>query len=74
MRLLVDVNQLVGLILISIDLMDCFYLEAYFITNRRVTMKKILVPTDFSAFAQNALEIAADIALKTMPQSCCSCK
>jgi nucleotide-binding universal stress UspA family protein len=27
-------------------------------------MKKILVPTDFSAFAQNALEIAADIALK----------
>jgi len=28
-------------------------------------MKKILVPTDFSAFAQNALEVAADIALKT---------
>jgi nucleotide-binding universal stress UspA family protein len=28
-------------------------------------MKKILVPTDFSAFAQNALEAAADIALKT---------
>jgi nucleotide-binding universal stress UspA family protein len=27
-------------------------------------MKKILVPTDFSAFAQNALEVAADIALK----------
>lgn len=28
-------------------------------------MKKILVPTDFSAFAQNALEVAADIALQT---------
>ena len=28
-------------------------------------MKKILVPTDFSTFAQNALEVAADIALKT---------
>lgn len=28
-------------------------------------MKKILVPTDFSGFANNALEVAADIALKT---------
>ena len=28
-------------------------------------MKKILVPTDFSGFAQTALEVAADIALKT---------
>ena len=27
-------------------------------------MKKILVPTDFSGFAQHALEVAADIALK----------
>lgn len=28
-------------------------------------MKKILVPTDFSGFAHNALEVAADLALKT---------
>ncbi len=28
-------------------------------------MKKILVPTDFSIFAQNALEVAADLAIKT---------
>jgi nucleotide-binding universal stress UspA family protein len=28
-------------------------------------MKKILVPTDFSIFAQNALEVAADLAVKT---------